>query len=186
MTEKIFDDFVEYFNKLPQNEKYKLGSEFNKRTGGKLSPNNNPLPVCVAMIKVDIDGEIKLLGIKRGIPPFVGGVAFPGGFQEGNETATDAAARELFEETGIKTSGEDYEIFGNPLLSPTNNELKFFVNKHVFGKEILDSLVLSEEVQGFVLIDSSTELCFPFHQQKARTLLEQEMAPTPSRKNLRP
>ncbi len=172
MTDKIFTDFVEYFTNLPQVEKYKLGAEFNKLTGGKLSPNNNPLPVCVAIIRIDIDGEIKLLGIKRGIPPFIGGIAFPGGFQEGHEKATDAAARELFEETGLKTFGDDYEIFGNPLLSPTNNELKFFVNKNIYTKDILNSLTLSEEVQDFVLIDINTEMCFPFHQEKARSLLK--------------
>ncbi len=172
MMNKIFDDFVEYFNALPQGEKYKLGAEFNKRTGGKLSPNNNPLPVCVAMLRIDVDGEVKLLGIKRGIPPFVGGIAFPGGFQEGMETAMDAAARELFEEVGIKTKGSDYEIYGNPSLSPTNNELKFFLHKDIFPKEILNDVILSNESQDIILIDDTTEMCFPFHQEKARTLLD--------------
>jgi ADP-ribose pyrophosphatase YjhB (NUDIX family) len=80
---------------------------------------------------------VKLLGLKRGIPPFVGGVAFPGGYNEHLETGQKAAARELFEELGVKTNPEDYEVFGNPLMSPTNNELIFYRYKIVLERESL-------------------------------------------------
>ncbi len=48
------------------------------------------------------EGELKLLLIERGIEPFEGKWAFPGGFIRMDETADDCARRELFEETGIE------------------------------------------------------------------------------------
>ena len=47
-------------------------------------------------------GTIKLLLVERERPPYRGQWAFPGGFVEPNETLEQAAAREMFEETGLK------------------------------------------------------------------------------------
>ena len=46
--------------------------------------------------------ELKVLLIERGIEPFKGQWAFPGGFVEMDETTAEGAKRELFEETGLK------------------------------------------------------------------------------------
>lgn len=48
------------------------------------------------------EGELKLLLIERGIEPFKGKWAFPGGFLNMEENTDECARRELFEETGIK------------------------------------------------------------------------------------
>ncbi|MDO4567876.1 MAG: NUDIX hydrolase [Clostridia bacterium] len=48
-----------------------------------------------------VDGELKLLMIKRANHPFIGGYALPGGFLEMDESLEACAARELFEETGV-------------------------------------------------------------------------------------
>ena len=46
--------------------------------------------------------SIKVLLIERGIEPYKGDWAFPGGFLKMDETAEQGAQRELFEETGLR------------------------------------------------------------------------------------
>ena len=46
--------------------------------------------------------DLKVLLIERGIEPFKGQWAFPGGFMQMDESAEEGAARELEEETGLK------------------------------------------------------------------------------------
>lgn len=46
--------------------------------------------------------ELKVLLVQRGIPPFKGMWAFPGGYLQMDEDAIDGAKRELKEETGLE------------------------------------------------------------------------------------
>lgn len=48
--------------------------------------------------------EIRVLLIERGIDPYKGCWAFPGGFMRMDETAEEGARRELMEETGLDTA----------------------------------------------------------------------------------
>lgn len=51
---------------------------------------------------VVVDGEGRVLLIRRKNPPFEGQYALPGGFVDVGETVEAAAKRELMEETGVK------------------------------------------------------------------------------------
>lgn len=58
------------------------------------------------------DGALSVLLIRRANPPFKGMLALPGGFVEPDETVERAAARELFEETGVPKSASRLESIG--------------------------------------------------------------------------
>ena len=59
------------------------------------------LTVDIAVFALDDDG-LKVMLIERGLEPFVGRWALPGGFVRVDETLEDAARRELEEETGLR------------------------------------------------------------------------------------
>jgi 8-oxo-dGTP diphosphatase len=51
------------------------------------------------------DGRVAL--VKRGHPPLLGEWSIPGGIMEVGETVREAAAREAFEETGLRVAPEE-------------------------------------------------------------------------------
>lgn len=63
--------------------------------------------------------SIKVLLIERGIEPYKGKWAFPGGFMRIDETAEECAKRELEEETGLKgVSVEQFHTFSDVRRDP--------------------------------------------------------------------
>ena len=69
------------------------------------------------------DGELKVLLIERGLEPFKGSWALPGGFKRPNETLDDAAWRELREETGVIAPKHlaQFRAYGDPGRDPRTN-----------------------------------------------------------------
>lgn len=63
--------------------------------------------------------DLKILLIKRGIEPFKGMWAFPGGYLQMDETALECAQRELREETGLESAYlEQFRTFSDVNRDP--------------------------------------------------------------------
>lgn len=63
--------------------------------------------------------KLNVLLIERGIEPFKGKWAFPGGFIKMDESADDGARRELYEETGLNTVYiKQFHTFSSPERDP--------------------------------------------------------------------
>jgi 8-oxo-dGTP diphosphatase len=63
--------------------------------------------------------SLQVLLVKRGVPPFEGQYAIPGGFIRGDELLEEAALRELHEETGVRNVFlEQLYTFGDPKRDP--------------------------------------------------------------------
>ena len=63
--------------------------------------------------------ELNVLLVKRGVPPFEGEYAIPGGFLRADESLEEAAKRELHEETSVRDVYlEQLYSFGDPVRDP--------------------------------------------------------------------
>lgn len=63
--------------------------------------------------------SLQVLLVKRGVPPFEGQYAIPGGFLREGESLEEAALRELYEETGVRNVFlEQLYTFGDPARDP--------------------------------------------------------------------
>jgi 8-oxo-dGTP diphosphatase len=69
------------------------------------------------------EGRLRVLLVRRGVPPFVGMWAIPGGFKRPTETLDEAAKRELLEETGIDGASllRQFGAYGDPERDPRLN-----------------------------------------------------------------
>ncbi len=66
----------------------------------------------------------EILLIQRGIPPFKGMWALPGGFVEMDETLKQAAIRELKEETGLENiTLTQFRTYGDPNRDPRHRTI---------------------------------------------------------------
>jgi 8-oxo-dGTP diphosphatase len=74
----------------------------------------------------EVEGELHLLVVRRGNPPFEGKWALPGGYLEFDEDLAPGAARELHEETGLELKPEELRqlgAYGEPDRDPRNRTI---------------------------------------------------------------
>lgn len=89
-------------------------------------PSSSPHPaVTVDVILFTIaDKQLKVLLIRRDLPPFEGRWALPGGFVRMEESLDEAARRELREETGVEVKWlEQLYTFGDPKRDPARRAI---------------------------------------------------------------
>lgn len=68
-------------------------------------------------------GRLQVLLVRRGVAPFAGMWAIPGGFKRPSETLDEAAKRELAEETGVDSASllTQFGAYGDPGRDPRMN-----------------------------------------------------------------
>jgi 8-oxo-dGTP diphosphatase len=70
-----------------------------------------------------VGGELHVVLVRRGVAPFEGMWAIPGGFKRPNETLDEAAKRELAEEAGVDSASllTQFGAYGDPGRDPRMN-----------------------------------------------------------------
>ena len=97
----------------------------NSRVPATYDPSQYPafaVTVDVAVLTMS-DGRLHVLLVRRGVPPFEGMWAIPGGFKRPTETLDEAARRELAEETGVDGASllTQFGAYGDPGRDPRMN-----------------------------------------------------------------
>lgn len=119
----------------------------------------NPTPVAVCLLPVDGG----LLCVRRAIEPKVGHLALPGGYIDRAETWQRAAARELFEETGLRIDADEIEHFRTLSSETGDGVLLVFGRARPRDAAFLAGFAGSAEVSGYEVVRGPTELAFPLH-----------------------
>ena len=129
---------------------------------------NNPTPVAVNCVRVvdNNDGNfVGFLGIERAIEPFIGGLAFPGGFVDEMESIETAAAREFLDECGIETI-PDHWLLRCSRITPNNRVLIFCNYQGVVTEDQVKAMQPNSEVKSFTVLTKDSKLCFSLHQER--------------------
>ena len=98
-------------------------------TGAEAPPGYDPSQFPAFAVTVDVviltmsESRLHVLIVRRGVAPYQGEWAFPGGFKRPNETLDEAAVRELREETSVEgaTPLTQFGAYGDPGRDPRMN-----------------------------------------------------------------
>jgi 8-oxo-dGTP diphosphatase len=83
-----------------------------------------PFAVTVDVVILTMSaGRLQVLLVRRGVAPFKGKWAIPGGFKRPSETLDEAARRELAQETGVDSASllTQFGAYGDPGRDPRMN-----------------------------------------------------------------
>jgi len=119
----------------------------------------NPVPVAVVVIPVGL----RVLVVRRGIPPRQGHLALPGGFVNWGESWQEAACREVLEETGLVLQPEELRLLD--AVSVPEGNLLLFSQAHRRAPGDLNLDFRNAETAELKLLSQAEELAFPTHTQ---------------------
>ena len=124
---------------------------------------NYPRPaVTVDVLLFTVREEkLQLALIKRGIPPFQGGWALPGGFVRIEEELEEAARREIEEETGVRDVFlEQLYTFGHPNRDPRSRVITVAYYALVPGEHLVLRADTDASDASWFALDDLPELAF--------------------------
>ena len=124
------------------------------------------MPVVLLLLPVqrrDPSAGHGLLLIRRNVAPHVGRLALPGGYIEFYETWQAAAARELYEEAGIRIREDTVREFR--VRSAESGLILIFGQASPIHEDELPPFAANHEVSERVIVHESAELAFPLHSQ---------------------
>jgi len=115
----------------------------------------HPAVTTDVVILTVLDGALKVLLIKRGMEPFKGKWALPGGFVKIDESLDTCAARELEEEAGIKgVYLEQLYTFGSLNRDPRERVISVAYYALIPGKNVkLEAGTDADEAEWFAVDD---------------------------------
>lgn len=157
------NQFRKAFSSLSFEEKEEVCKTL-KKTGISINLYENPTPVAVAIVKIMTDNGIKFLSVVRGTSPYVGEYCLPGGYIDKMENAQMAAARELFEETGLDLPVSGFSIIDSK-VSHRNTILIFCEYEHVIHESEINWDFVNDETLQLSIGDRNTDYCFRTHQE---------------------
>lgn len=120
----------------------------------------NPTPVAVILQPV---GE-GLLVVRRGIEPGLGKLALPGGYIELGESWQTAAARELFEETGVRIDPAAIRLFDVHSAADAGVILIFGLAPPLSPADLVPFEPTPEAAELVILMETA-EMAFLLHQR---------------------
>jgi 8-oxo-dGTP diphosphatase len=132
----------------------------------------NPVPVAAVVQPVLLPDFTRGIVIaKRAIEPMKGNWSLVGGFMEVGESVEEAAAREFFEETGLKVASTPRLMFTLPVGGRERYQLMMMTCVDVpLRFEVFQQArpcPENEEI-GLLTRDSDIELAFPTHRDAVR------------------
>lgn len=145
-----------------------------------------PVAVTVDLVVLTIrGGQLAVLTVRRGEPPFQGQLALPGGFIRPQEGLSQAAARELAEETSLPAGSahlEQLASYGDPGRDPRMRVVTIaylaFAPRLPLPHPGSDAAEASWALAGDILAGPPSALAFDHHQiltdgvERARAKLE--------------
>lgn len=130
---------------------------------GKLT-FRNPAPVGVLLVPIRRPtGPLGVVTVRRNIQPGFGELALPGGYLEPGETWQAGAAREFFEESGVKIDPDTIRLLD--VHSAPNDTLLIFGESAPLAAGDLSGFFPTSEVQELVVIERPVPLAFDLHEK---------------------